>query len=97
MNELPNKTPYTREVHEGYICKQITPRWGDCSLSDVRTVAVESWLSTLKLANRSRAKVRNIMSALFAHAMRWEFYDKNPLTLVAVGQTSADTGSSYSG
>ena len=56
---------------------------GDCSLSDVRTVAVESWLSTLKkLANGSRAKVRNIMHAIFAHAIRWEFFDRNPITEV---------------
>jgi len=80
--ELPTKTPYTREVYEGYISKWITPKWGACSLSDVRTVAVESWLGTLKLSNGSRAKVRNIMSALYAHAVRWEFFDRNPITLV---------------
>ena len=51
-------------------------------LFDVRTVAVEVWLSTLKLANGSRAKVRNNLSALNAHAMRWEFFDRNPITLV---------------
>src|SRR5437763_12871005 len=55
--ELLNKTPYTREVYAGYINKWITPQWGACSLSDVRTVAVESWLGTLKLSNGSRAKV----------------------------------------
>jgi len=80
--ELPTKTPYTREVYEGYITKWITPKWGMCSLSDVRTVAVESWLGTLELSNGSRAKVRNIMSALYAHAVRWEFFDRNPITLV---------------
>ena len=26
--ELPNKTPYTREVYAGYISKWITPKWG---------------------------------------------------------------------
>ena len=80
--ELPNKGPYTQEVYEGYISKWITPKWGACSLSDVRTVAVESWLGTLALANGSRAKVRNIFSAMYAHAMRWEFFDRNPITLV---------------
>jgi integrase len=80
--ELPNKTPYTQEVYEGYISKWITPKWGSYSLSDVRTVGVESWLGTLKLSNGSRAKLRNILSAIFAHAMRWEFFDHNPITLV---------------
>lgn len=81
-NELPTKTLYTRDVYEGYITKWIAPTWGGHSLSDIRTVAVESWLGTLKLSNGSRAKVRNIMSALYSHAMRWEFFDRNPITLV---------------
>jgi len=81
-NELPNKTPYTREVYEDYISRWITPVWGTFTLSNVRTVAVESWLRTLSLANGSRAKIRNIMSALYSHAQRWEFFDRNPITLV---------------
>jgi integrase len=80
--ELTNKTPYTKEVYEGYITKWIVPKWGNYSLSDVRTVDVESWLGTLRLSNGSRAKVRNIMSALYAHALRWEFFDRNPITFV---------------
>jgi integrase len=81
-HEMPTKTPYTREVYKGYITTWITPKWGTSSLSDVRTVDVEPWLGTLKLSNGSRAKVRNIMSALYAHAVRWEFFDRNPITLV---------------
>jgi integrase len=81
-NELPNKTPYTQEVYTGYITQWITPKWGAAALSDIKTVAVESWLGTLKLANGTRAKIRNIMSALYSHAMRWEFFDRNPITIV---------------
>ena len=50
----------------------IVPKWGNYSLSDVLK----------QLANGTRAKLRNIMSAIFAHAMRWEFFDRNPITLV---------------
>jgi len=81
-NELPNKSAYTQEVYKFYITQWIIPRWGACQLSSVRTVEVESWLGTLKLSNGSRAKVRNLMSALYSHAMRWEFCDRNPVTLV---------------
>jgi integrase len=69
-------------VYEDYITKWITPKWGVFTLSNVRTVDVESWLSTLSLANGSRAKIRNIMSALYSHAQRWEFFERNPITLV---------------
>jgi excisionase family DNA binding protein len=45
-------------------------------------IAVEAWLGTLPLANGTRAKLRNLMHALYNHAMRWEFFDRNPITLV---------------
>jgi len=80
--ELPNKIPYTAEVYAGYLKTWIQPTWNGHSLSDVRTVAVESWLGTLPLANGTRAKLRNLMHALFNHAMRWEFFSHNPITLV---------------
>jgi integrase len=88
--ELPNKTPYTGEVYGGYITKWILPQWGKLSLSDVRTVAVESWLGTLPLANGTKAKIRNVMSALFAHAMRWEFTNRNPITQSAKRERTPD-------
>jgi integrase len=43
---------------------------------------VEAWLGTLPLANASKAKVRNVMSAIFTHAMRYEWLNRNPITLV---------------
>src|ERR1019366_5229652 len=79
--ELPNKTPYTAEVYRGYIGKWLLPTWGTHLLSDVKTVAFESWLGTLPLANGTRAKLRNILSAIYSHGQRWEFTDRNPITL----------------
>jgi site-specific recombinase XerD len=57
-------------------------------LSEVKAVAVEQWLKTLSfengdpLARGSKAKIRNIMSALYAHAIRWEWATRNPITSV---------------
>jgi integrase len=82
QHELPNKTPYTQDVYCGYLRTRILPAWSESRLSDVKTVAVEAWLGTLPLANGTRAKLRNLMHAIFNHAMRWEFYDRNPITLV---------------
>jgi integrase len=48
----------------------------------VKTIAVEEWLGSLPLTNGTKAKLRNIMSALFRHAMRNEWIDKNPISLV---------------
>lgn len=80
--ELPTKTPYTSEVYGGYLKTWILPQWKDHGLSDIRTVAVEEWLKTLPLADGTKAKLRNLMHSMYNHAMRWEFTDRNPITLV---------------
>ena len=80
--ELPNKAHTTRAVYGSYIRNWVVPHWGGRSMFDVKTVAVEDWLKGLPLANGSKAKVRNVMHALFNHAMRHEWADKNPITLV---------------
>jgi integrase len=72
----------TREVYGSYIKTWILPKWGQHSMSDVRTVDVEEWLGKLPLANGSRAKIRNVMSAIFSHAMRYEWFNRNPIALV---------------
>lgn len=83
------KSYATQVTYEGYLKKWILPRWGACRLADVKAVEVEKWLKTLcfkktgiPLARGSKAKIRNIMSALYSHAIRWEWADKNPITSV---------------
>ncbi|MGB7136647.1 MAG: site-specific integrase [Acidobacteriaceae bacterium] len=83
LHELPRKTPYTGEVYRGYLNTWILPKWEQYPLFKVKAVAVESWLGeNIALAPGSKAKVRNLMHAIFNHAMRWEFASGNPITLV---------------
>ncbi len=66
------------------------PTWGSLNIRDVRTVAVELWLRRLlrvdrcPLANPTKAKIRNLMSVLFNHAIRHEWLEqgRNPILLV---------------
>jgi integrase len=37
---------------------------------------------TLAFGKRERAKIRSVMSAIFSHAMRYEWLNRNPITLV---------------
>ncbi len=82
LTEDTGKSFSTRTAYGIYLRTWIAPAWGEKLLSDVRTVAVEDWLHGLPLANGSRAKIRNLMSALFNHAMRYEWSDRNPIRLV---------------
>ena len=42
-------------------------------------VHVENWLKTLDLAIGTKAKVRNILSALCSHAMRYGWMKNHPI------------------
>jgi integrase len=80
--EETRKSYATQETYEGYLRKWILPRWRSYLLCEVKAVEVEAWLKTLPLARGSRAKIRNVMSALYSHAIRWEWVDRNPITSV---------------
>jgi hypothetical protein len=78
----------TRVIYQEFLIRWIKPRWGKFSLTDVCTIAVETWLEGLQrrdgevLANSTKAKIRNVMSVLFNHAIRYEWIERNPITLV---------------
>jgi integrase len=72
----------TRAAYECNLENWIIPRWGDHKLDQVKSVAVEEWLDSIRRAKGTRAKIRNLMSALFTHAMRYEWVDRNPIKLV---------------
>jgi integrase len=75
-----NKTPKTRKTYLVYLKNWIIPKWGTQYLHLIKPVAVEQWLRSLdNLSDGSKAKIRNIMSALFSHAVRFEIADKNPI------------------
>jgi len=78
-----NKTEKTRKTYRVYLRRWILPKWGSAYLHLIKPIAVEQWLHSLEgLSDGSKAKVRNIMSAVFSHAIRFEIADKNPITPV---------------
>jgi integrase len=80
----------TRKIYAEFMQTWIRPHWAKIDIRDVRTIVVENWLRQLcrkngnPLANTTKAKIRNLMSVLFNHAIRYEWLEqgKNPITLV---------------
>jgi integrase len=72
----------TVEAHSSYLRLHILPRWGALKLTEVKTVAVEMWLDSLPLAPATKTKIRNIMSAVFSHGIRYEWITFNPISKV---------------
>ena len=86
-----------QEAEPDCLDKWIVPRWGDYRPGEIKSVAVEEWLDSLvhdyrekirgkPLANGTKVKIRNLMSAIFRHGMRYEFLPRveeaNPMKYV---------------
>ena len=76
------KAHSTVEVNGSFIKLYVLPTWGSMSLSAVKPVAVEKWLSALPLSPASRTKIKAVFSALFSHAIRHEWVAANPILAV---------------
>ena len=79
----------TRSRKTQLLSRWVVPHWGKMELRAIKTVAVEQWLKTLvttkfgkpkPLAGGTREKIRDAMSSIFNHAIRWELTDRNPIT-----------------
>jgi integrase len=78
--ELPDKDFSTQDAYTSYAKNWILPRWGDVLLLQMKTVEVERWLRDVAGSNGTKAKIKCVMSALFSHAVRWEFTSTNPIS-----------------
>ena len=86
--EAPLKSFSTREGYRRMLDNQVVPRWGDCSLAAIRSIEVENWLRKLPRKDgepaspATKSKIRNVMSAIFSHAIRYGWASHNPITAV---------------
>ena len=79
----------TRSRKTQVLNRWVLSHWGKLELRAIKTVAVEQWLRTLvtdrsgetkPLAGGTKEKIRDAMSSVFNHAIRWDFTDRNPIT-----------------
>jgi integrase len=88
------KAHSTKQIYRTNLKRWIKPRWGDLRIDAVRTVAVEGWLRKLtltdgqRMARGTKAKIRNIMHALFNHAIRYEWLPQNANPITRVRQSA---------
>jgi integrase len=86
--ELQKKAYSTQVGYRKIFEAVIEPKWGKTPLLNIKSVPVEEWLDGMKKKSGGPAspaygaKVRNLMSALFSHAIRYEYAATNPITPV---------------
>ncbi len=87
-DELPRKAFATVVSYTGFLDSHIVPKWGESALSAIKSIEVEKWLDGIQRKDgkptspSTRAKIRNVMSAVFAHAIRYGWASQNPITEV---------------
>lgn len=77
-----SKSPSTRKVYSHFLDAFVAPSWGSKTLKEMRPITVEKWLENLPHAPATRAKIRNLLSALFQHAIRYGWAENNPIRAV---------------
>src|SRR5260370_2031802 len=79
------KSYSTKTAYKSYLTNWIIPRCGGYMLSRIENgiaVHVEEWLSTITRSRGTKAKIRNIMSAVCSHAVRYGWMTTNPIRAV---------------
>jgi integrase len=74
-----SKAQSTVDVYREFLTYWIAPHWKEYRVAAIKPTEVEGWLDTLDLANGTRAKIRNIMSAVFQHGLRHQLITANPI------------------
>ena len=88
------KSHATKTVYRDILTRWVKPKWGSLNIRDVRTIAVEQWLGRLlrvdgrTLANSTKAKIRNLMSVLYNHAIRHEWLEQGKNSILLVRQSA---------
>lgn len=80
--ERPRLDYSTRSGYKHYLTNWILPRWEQTQIDKLKGVEVEKWLGELTLADGTKAKLRNILSALYSHAIRYGWINRNPIATV---------------
>jgi integrase len=76
------KTALTKSTYRHHLSTQIVPKWGGYRIGDVKAFSVEAWLKELPHAPATKAKTRNVFSALYQHAIRYGWVESNPIRAV---------------
>jgi integrase len=80
-SEQADRADTTIKLYEINANTHLLPKWRLAPLTEITATAVEEWLGSLPLANSTKAKLRNQLSALFNHAIRHKHWKEfNPIT-----------------
>jgi len=87
------RMPTRRTTAKGYrnnLERHAIPQWGAFELAAVKPLAVDRWMQSLPLAQKSKSHIKCAMRQVFEYAMLCELFDmqRNPMDFVRVVSAS---------
>ncbi len=78
-HELPRLSKSARKGNQSYIKNWIEPAWHGHVADNMKTMQIQDWLDKVERPDGTKLKIKNILSAIFSHGVRWEFVERNPV------------------
>src|SRR5580765_1574823 len=78
-HELPRLSKSARKANRSYIKNWIEPNWYGHLASGMKTMQIQEWLDTVQRPDGTKLKIKNVLSAIFSHGVRWELVERNPV------------------
>lgn len=76
---LPRLSKSVRKANKSYIKNWIEPDWHGRPAGRMKTMQIQEWLDKIRRPDGTKLKIKNVLSAIFSHGVRWELVDRNPV------------------
>jgi len=92
-HELSRLSKSARKANKSYIQNWIEPNWRSPLAGGMKTMQIQEWLDKIQRPDGAKLKIKNVLSAIFSHGIRWELMERNPVCgQEEVGHRGASTG-----
>jgi integrase len=78
-HELPRLSKSARKGNQSYIKNWIEPNWHGHLAGGMKTMQIQEWLDKVERPDGTKLKIKNVLSAIFSHGVRWELVERNPV------------------
>jgi integrase len=78
-HELPRLSKSARKANKSYIKNWIETKWHGCLACNMKTMQIQEWLDGVQRPDGTKLKIKNVLSAIFSHGVRWELVERNPV------------------
>jgi integrase len=78
-HELSRLSKSARKANRSYIKNWIEPAWHGQLVCGMKTMRIQEWLDGIQRPDGTKLKIKNVMSTIFSHGVRWELLERNPI------------------